>query len=123
VKDTMAPQLAEMAAAEPAESGWTVYMLCYAAPLGDTSRPRMWARHYVGSYKNPARIEHHRNGTCGAAMCMAFHAAGIPFLVVRTARGGKQLERRIKNNGHHSQYCPVCTPRPRNGFWAELEGK
>jgi hypothetical protein len=120
---TMAPQLAEIAAAEPADSGWTVYMLCYARPIGDISRPGMWARHYVGSYKNPSRIAHHEKGTCGVAICMAFHSAGIPFVVVRTTSGGKKLERRIKNNGHHEKYCPRCTPNPRKGFWGGLEGQ
>lgn len=114
---TKAPQLAEMAAAEPEADGWTVYMLCYARPIGDTSRPGMWAKHYVGSYKNASRITHHEKGTCGVAICRAFHRAGIPFLVVRTARGGKILERRIKKNGHFAQYCPNCTDKPRKGLW------
>lgn len=78
----------------------------------------MWARHYVGSYKNASRITHHANGTCGVNICIAFHAAGIPFLVVRTVAGGKVLERRIKRNGHFSKYCPNCTDKPRKGFWS-----
>jgi hypothetical protein len=116
----MAPERAEMAApGQPGEAG-TVYLLCFAEAIGDTSRPRMSARHYVGWFANPNRIVHHQNGTSGVAIVYAFFQRGIPFVVARTAPGSKTLERRIKNNGHHAEYCPRCSPSPRNGFWAPL---
>lgn len=101
-----------------ARTRW-VYMLHYDEPIGDTSRPRMWAQHYIGSFWTAARIEHHRNGTSDVAIVAAFHAKGIPFVVVKLAPGTKTLERRIKNHGHHADYCFVCTPQPKAGVWAD----
>ena len=95
----------------------TVYMLCYARPLGDPTRPRMFAKHYVGWYLDPKRIMHHQNGTSGVPIVDAFHKAGIPFVVARTRPGTKVDERRIKTRGHHAEYCPNCNPNPRGGVW------
>lgn len=95
----------------------TVYMLCFAAPLGDPSRPRCSARHYVGWFQNPSRITHHQNGTSGVPIVYAFFQRGIPFVVSRTMPGTRDDERRIKRSGHHAEYCPNCTENPRKGAW------
>lgn len=97
-----------------------VYMLHYDRPIGDTTRPRMWAQHYVGSFWDAARIGDHRDGTSRVAIVAAFHGQGIPFQVVRLRRGSKQLERRIKTNGHFARYCPACTPQPLDGLWVPV---
>lgn len=92
-------------------------MLHYEKPIGDTTRPRMWAQHYVGSFWTPLRLEQHRNGTSDVAIVAAFHSRGIPFTVVCLRPGGKQLERRIKQNGHFKNYCEECTQPPWQGLW------
>ncbi len=99
-------------------SEWTVYMLCYAEPIGDPDRPRCSAQHYVGKYTNRARIGHHENGTSGVNIVTAFHSRGIPFIVSRTVTTvDGNLERKIKNAGQHRRHCPRCTPNPWTGGW------
>jgi hypothetical protein len=98
----------------------TVYLLHYEKPIGDLARPRMTAQHYVGSYWNPGRIASHRAGTSGVPIVAAFARRGIPFTVARLARGGRELERAIKNAGQHRRHCPVCTAVPWRGRWGEL---
>lgn len=90
-----------------------IYLLHYRAPLGDPTRPRMMARHYVG-HANPgqadARIRHHRRGTSGAALPLAFFLAGITFEVAATWPGTLAQERRFKANGHYDRKCRICHP-------------
>lgn len=100
-----------------------VYMLCFADQLGDTDRPRMSARHYVGWYANPQRIEHHANGTSGVAIVYAFFKRGIPFTVSRTMTGTRADERRIKRAGNHERNCPNCREKPGRGGWRDLHGE
>lgn len=95
----------------------TVYMLCFARSLGDPTRSRMSAKHYVGYFDNPERIEQHRNGTSGVKIVYAFFQRGIPFIVSRKMPGVKEDERKIKKNGQHAQHCPNCTAKPWRGAW------
>ena len=93
-------------------------MLCYAEPIGDTTRPRMSAQHYIGYFDNPNRIEQHRNGTSGVKIVYAFFKRGIPFVVSRSMPGTKTDERRIKDAGNHKRNCPNCNPgSKRKGGW------
>lgn len=94
-----------------------VYLLHFTEPIGDPGRPRAGAQHYIGSYANESRINYHRNGTSGVNIVAEFHRRGIPFVVARTVKGDKTLERRIKNNGHFREYCPECRPTPWGGLW------
>src|SRR5882724_3956685 len=105
-----------MATGEPG----TVYLLCFATAIGDPSRPRMSAKHYVGWFKDPARIAHHEKGTSGVTIVYAFFKRGIPFVVARTMPGSKTDERRIKAAGNHERNCPNCSKTPRNGSWKPL---
>lgn len=96
----------------------TIYMLCYAKPIGDPNRPRMSAQHYVGWFANPGRITHHKNGTSGVAIVYAFFRRGIPFVVSRTMPGTKSEERLVKQSGNHKRNCPNCNPNSgRKGRW------
>lgn len=98
-----------------------VYLLHYREPIGDLSRPRMFAQHYVGSYWSESRLTSHRNGTSGVPIVAEFHRRGIPFVVARITPGGKTLEARIKTRGHFREYCPECVAVPRNGrLWGDL---
>jgi hypothetical protein len=84
-------------------------------------RPWRHARHYVGWTDDlPARLAAHEAGR-GARLVAVIIAAGIEFEVARTVTGDRKLERAIKNAGGAVRYCPVCTPRPRNGKWTHRE--
>lgn len=88
----------------------TVYMLCFDTAYGH-------AHHYVGWTDNlPKRLADHRAGH-GARLTAVITAAGIGFTVARTVTGDRTLERAIKRAGGSVRYCPVCTPKPRNGKW------
>ena len=55
-----------------------------------------------------AGVQHHRNGT-GARLMEVVSAAGIGFTVARTwPDGDRAKERRLKNSGSASRYCPMC---------------
>lgn len=95
----------------------TVYLLHFDGQIGDSSRPIARAQHYVGWYLDPSRLNYHRNGTSGVHIVLAFFRAGYPFTVARTRPGTKADERRIKNAGGQTRYCPVCSSKPRNGVW------
>jgi hypothetical protein len=102
------------------EEPGTVYLLCFARSIGDVSRTRMSAKHYVGWFANPQRIDHHQNGTSGVAIVYAFFRRGISFVVARTMPGTKANERRIKASGNHERNCPNCHPLTyRNGAWTK----
>jgi predicted GIY-YIG superfamily endonuclease len=92
----------------------TVYMLHFDAPYGH-------ARHYTGWTRDlDARLADHAAGR-GARLIAVITAAGIGFTVARTVPGDRTLERAIKRDGGATRYCPVCTPRPRNGKWTPKE--
>jgi predicted GIY-YIG superfamily endonuclease len=68
------------------------------------------AQHYLGytdSETIGSRIERHRSGN-GSKLMRAVTLAGIPWNVVRTWSGDRNMERRLKNWKKSSQLCPVC---------------
>jgi predicted GIY-YIG superfamily endonuclease len=76
-------------------------------------RPYKHARHYLGSAADlGARLDEHRRGA-GSRLMAVISAAGIPWCLARTWRGGRQLERRLKNHGGATRMCPICTPTTR----------
>jgi len=86
----------------------TVYLLHFTEPYKH-------ARHYVGVATHvQRRLQHHRTGS-GARLLAAVAAAGIDFVVARTWRGGRKLERKIKRNefGSTRLLCPVCSGKRR----------
>lgn len=93
-----------------------LYQLHFSEPLGDLSRPRMSAQHYLGWAKSEssreARIEHHRRGTSGVAITKAAFDLGIEMHVVWLGEGTRDDERRMKLNGHHERRCMICRPTP-----------
>jgi hypothetical protein len=97
----------------------TVYLLHFDGELGPAGNSRNRASHYVGWYRSPTRIDHHRNGTSDVAIVNAFLSAGFGFVIARTRVGTRNDERRIKNAGGQRRYCPVCTIWHRNGVWKE----
>jgi predicted GIY-YIG superfamily endonuclease len=83
-------------------------------------QPYKHARHYVGWTEDLLdRLDHHAKGT-GARLVTVIRQAGIGFTVVRICEGTRRTERAIKNDHCTPRYCPVCTPRPRNGHWQAM---
>ncbi len=67
------------------------------------------------------RLDRHATGH-GARLVAVIWQAGIGFTVVRLCEGTRRTERAIKNARGAVRYCPVCTPRPRNGHWSPVTG-
>src|SRR5215472_12544569 len=85
-------------------------------------RPYRQARHYVGCTDDLLdRLDRHAAGN-GARLVEVIWHAGIGFTCVRICEGTRRTERAIKNAGGAVRYCPVCTPRPRNGRWSVMPG-
>lgn len=86
----------------------TVYLIHFDRPVGDLSNPRGKALHYLGYAANlDDRLSRHVQGQ-GSHLMAAVVKAGIPWRVVRTWRGGRRLERRLKNQKNAPRLCPVC---------------
>ena len=78
-----------------------VYLYHFADKFGH-------AQHYLGSCSNlKLRDELHQAGQ-GAKLLKAVRAAGIKFWIVKTWRGGRQLERKLKNRHNGAKLCPIC---------------
>lgn len=105
----------------------TVYLLHFAAPLGNPQNPRALASHYLGWAVNlEARIAQHRAGR-GSHITRAAVERGIAFDVVATWPGDWLLERRLKALKATPRLCPICGCRHRGGrlhvsvSWHQLE--
>lgn len=83
----------------------TIYLLHFDAPFSHAKHYTGWARHLE------ARIRHHRNGTSGAKLMDALHAAGIGFQVAKTEYGTRTRERQLKQHGA-TRRCPICQSAP-----------
>jgi predicted GIY-YIG superfamily endonuclease len=80
--------------------------ICY---LIHFDRPYKHAKHYLGycNYDLEQRLEHHVTGQ-GARLMQVITQAGIGFTVVRTWKGDRHFERRLKRWGSGAQFCPLC---------------
>jgi predicted GIY-YIG superfamily endonuclease len=79
-----------------------VYLIHFDAPLSH-------ARHYIGWTRDLAsRIQRHAEGR-GSPLLRAVTAAGIRWRVARLFKGGKSLERHLKNYHGAGRLCPYCT--------------
>lgn len=88
----------------------TVYLLHF-------DRPYKHARHYVGWAKDlDARLTAHMSGR-GSRLLEVVRDAGITWVLARTWQGTRYRERRIKQQGGASRFCPCCgiTPQPDKG--------
>ena len=93
-----------------------VYLLHFARPIS----PHHTCRHYIG-YTNDlaARLQCHQLGN-GARLVQVANARGIPFQLVRVWRGGRGLERQLKNRKEAPALCPICNPGNRKAAANEL---
>lgn len=71
-------------------------------------RPYHHARHYLGWTDNIAkRMREHANGQ-GSPLMRAVTLARIPWRVVYTEEGSRDLEKRYKSQKNASRLCPLC---------------
>lgn len=88
----------------------TIYLIHFDEPVGDRTRPRMSASHYIGWTTDlETRLEQHRKGL-GAALMAYVATKGIAWKVVRLWEGStRDDERRLKKSGHFAdRLCPEC---------------
>ena len=85
-----------------------VYLIHFERSIGDLGNPHGQAQHYLGYTDDlSSRLEAHRNGN-GSAIMAAVSSQGIGWLVVRTWKGDRGLERRLKNQKNAPRLCPIC---------------
>lgn len=102
-----------------------IYLICAAAPIGNSASRHGTARHYLGWTRQPYhRMEQHRKarpsltkrGTPrknrssrdGARLCAAFNASRVAWSVSRTWIGTRDDERALKNYKKAAKLCPYC---------------
>lgn len=91
----------------------TVYLIHFDRRIGRDGRNG--AQHYIGySTDGNSREATHRKNK-GARILAYLNREDIGWRVVREWEGATlTFERRLKRGGHFDQYCPVCSPSPRN---------
>jgi predicted GIY-YIG superfamily endonuclease len=86
----------------------TIYLIHFDQPIGNRSKPRGMAQHYIGYALDLAsRLAEHANGD-GARIMAAVVAYGISWKVVRMWKGGRKEERKLKNRKKARKICPIC---------------
>lgn len=91
------------------------YLLHFSAPISD----KHTCQHYLGytSRRLGLRISEHRKGYRSAArLTQVAKERGITFTVVRTWRGTRGDERRLKNRKEGPMLCPICQGKPLRGY-------
>ena len=91
------------------------YLLHFDRPISD----RHTCQHYLGytSRRLGLRISEHKQGLRRAArLTQVAKERGISFTVVRTWKGTRQDERRLKNQKSGNDLCPLCTGKPLRGY-------
>ena len=85
----------------------TVYLIHFDQPY-TSPNGRKTIQHYLGSTKHlKARMDEHKSGR-GARLMEVITAAGIPWRVVCTWKGGRQLERQLKRQHNSPRLCKIC---------------
>lgn len=85
-----------------------VYLFHFHRPIS----PDHTAQHYMGYAEDLAlRMQRQRAGN-GARFVQVARERGIGFTLVRVWRGGRRLERRLKNQKNAPRLCPICNPDP-----------
>lgn len=94
-----------------------VYILHFAKPYWKQ------AKHYVGytTVGVENRIEKHRKGTGSLLVDYAYNKKQIPFTIASifdcaTKEIARALEVKLKNEGHLSRHCPICSKEANNGI-------
>jgi putative endonuclease len=88
--------------------GGIIYLIHFDEPIGNRENRRGQAQHYIGHAVDLAeRLAEHANGN-GARIMAAVVAYGIGWKVVRTWKGGRKEERKLKNRKKARKICPIC---------------
>ncbi len=86
----------------------TVYLIHFDRKIGNPDNPRAMAQHYLGfSDKFLKRMHDHAKGQ-GSAIMAFLSQQKIGWRVVRTWKGGRTLERQLKNRKSAKTFCPIC---------------
>lgn len=79
----------------------TVYLIHF-------QKPYKHAKHYLGYSSNlDDRLDAHRKGN-GARLMEVVGNEGIDWVLARTWKGGRGLERKLKNQKNSPRLCPIC---------------
>lgn len=77
-------------------------------------KPYEHAGHYLGSAQDlQRRLAQHRSGN-GARLIEVITEAGIGFTLVRTWKGGRDVEKRLKGWHNGRKLCPICSKGAEN---------
>lgn len=83
----------------------TVYLLHFSQPVGSS---RHQCQHYIGyASKLNTRLDHHKLRP-DVRLMQVLQERGISFALARTWEGGKELERKLKNQKNGGRLCPIC---------------
>jgi predicted GIY-YIG superfamily endonuclease len=86
----------------------SVYLLHFDRPISD----RHTTIHYMGFAEDlDHRLAEHAAGR-GARLTQVALERGISWTLVRTWDGGRNLERKLKNQKNAPRKCPVCRSAP-----------
>ena len=90
---------------------WFLYIFCFHSPV-------CHAKHYTGITKDPERREkEHTSGQGSPLMAELVKCnIGYEFRVISQHKGyseAKEAERKKKNNGGATKWCPVCKEKRR----------
>lgn len=83
-----------------------VYLLHFHDKISD----KHTTQHYVGYAKNLSDRIHCHETNPDARLLQVAQEREITFVVARTWKGGRELERRIKNRKNAPKLCPICNP-------------
>lgn len=89
-------------------------------------RPYRHARHYLGTTNNlDQRLQQHARGRAygGARLMEVIIEAGIPWRVVRTWEGGRDLELQLKAWNNGCRLCPICKAQRGKPSHTEVENE
>ena len=90
----------------PKKQRGTVYLVHFSRRISD----RHTCQHYLGWTTGPVaeRLAEHASGR-GARLTQVAADRGIGMTLARTWDGGRDLERRLKNQKHGPRLCPLCS--------------
>jgi len=85
-----------------------VYLLHFYSPASSESKGNKHARRYLGTAEDVSlRLSQHYRGT-GARLTQVVIEHGLMFVVARTWRGDRRLEKKLKAWHSEVRLCLIC---------------